>query len=520
MDKKIVIFSRTSTTSQDVEQQTEALINEALRLGYPKEKQIIVEYQESGIKLDIETRKGIQKLKEVIENDNSINCMICWELTRIARRADVIYNIRDFLIEHKIRWIVCKPYMELIDNDGKVTQVSSLMLGIFSSFAESEMMIKNERFKRAREEMKKQGKKSGGATIFGYIKNKDKEMELHPENAKIVTAIFDHYANNMDASFHETYIWAMGKWPEKFPALPYKKAQRKISHMFELNVYWEGNWCYPKIISSELYDKVKEKAKKARCVPRYASKGQWLGRGKVYCKHCGKLMVAIGGTTNAYNCPTDKMHNMTVNTDALEWLIWEEAKIAANIKAHIDNKDIIIETQRKIDECTNKLNEYEKMLDNLEDKQAKLVDLYLNNKIRQNIYDSKNEEISNEIDDTKRKKQKLDAEILELNNILNNTNDSMNLKPVNYDNIDNFDTKLDIVRNCIDKIWVEKIENKVYEIEFTYKGIIVPQTGKYRYISKNQFKKIWRLNEDETEDLIYNETAHPMKRDEHGNFIK
>ena len=516
--KQIIVFSRTSTTVQDVEQQTKELIKEATRLGYSEDNQIIVEYQESGIKLDIHTRQGIIKLKETIISNPDVDCVICWELTRIARRADVIYNIRDFLVEHKIRWIVCKPYMELIDKNGDVTQVSSLMLGIFSSFAESETLIKNERFKRARAEMKERGQKSGGATIFGYLKNEDKRMIPHPQQAPIIVDIFTHYADNPDASYYSTYMYAMSKYPDYFPSLPYKKAQRRIAHFLCLNVYWEGNWCYPKLISEELYKKVSEKAKHARCVPRYECKGEWLGRGRVYCKHCGKMMVPVGGTTRAYYCPTDKEHCMTINIDAMEWLLWEEAKVAANIKASIDNKDIIIKTHKQIGDNKNIIENYKTSLDEYEVKQSKLVELYIDGKISKDIFDTKNNDIEYEKGQLNKKIEKMNSYILELQTILNNSQNNTNVKSVNYDNIDNFDAKLDVIRRTICKVWCEKIEYRTYKIEFEYNGVIVPQRGVYVYVAKNQFKKIYRINEDGTEDFIYKEGRVVNGKD--GKFIK
>ena len=143
---KIILFSRTSTTEQDIEQQTKDLVNEAKHLGYPIKNHVVIEYQESGIKLGASERLGIQKLKEAVLNDKDVDCVLCWELTRIGRRADVIYNIRDFLLEHKKRWIVLKPsFIEIIDKEGNLTQTSYLLLGIFTAFAEQEMVLKKER---------------------------------------------------------------------------------------------------------------------------------------------------------------------------------------------------------------------------------------------------------------------------------------------------------------------------------------------------------------------------------------
>lgn len=255
--KRIILFSRTSTTEQDVEQQTKVLIAEAERIGYSKDRQIIIEYQESATKLDVETRKGIQKLKDAITNDSSIDCMMCWELTRIARRTDVIYSIRNFLIEHKICWIVLKPsYMELIDRNGTVTPTMSLMLGIFAAFAESEMRIKSDRFARAKQQLRNDGKKFSGAVVWGYIKNADKSIGLHPLRSKIISELFNYYANNEHSSVNKTYEWAVAHYPSEFPVLPYNKAKRRMQTLLTNNKYWFGDWCYPPIISKELGEKV------------------------------------------------------------------------------------------------------------------------------------------------------------------------------------------------------------------------------------------------------------------------
>ena len=278
MDKKIVLFSRTSTTQQDVEQQTNALKESAKQLGYPIKNQIIIEYQESGIKLGIDERQGIQRLKEAILINDAINCVICWELTRIGRRGDVIYDIRNFLAERKIRWIVLKPSLvELIDSNGQVTPTMSLMLGIFTSFAESEMGIKRDRFARAKNKLREENKKFAGATIFGYIKDRNKYCIPHPDDSKIIVDLFNYYNSNSDATVYETFKYACSKYPAKFKMLPYHRAHRKMMHIFETEIYGYGNWCYPPLISKELYDKTREKMSKAKCQARYESKCQILG---------------------------------------------------------------------------------------------------------------------------------------------------------------------------------------------------------------------------------------------------
>ena len=162
MKKYCICFCRVSTQQQDLNQQRSAIISEAIKLGYDLDHQIVIEYKESGISLSSNERAGIDKLKETISTNPNVDCVICWELSRIGRRADVIYDIRDFFLNHKIQWVVMTPYMRLLESDGKMSQTSSLMLSLFTSVAESEMAIAKERFARGKARSKELGKYTGG----------------------------------------------------------------------------------------------------------------------------------------------------------------------------------------------------------------------------------------------------------------------------------------------------------------------------------------------------------------------
>ena len=502
---KIIVFSRTSTTEQDIEQQTKSLIEEAKRLGYPESRQIIVEYQESAIKLDAGSRLGIKKLKQEIENNKDIDCVICWELTRIARRADVIYNIRDFLLEHKIRWIVLKPSLiEIIDREGKLTQTSSLLLGIFTSFAESEMMIKKERFMRAKNELTQQGKKSAGAVVFGYMKDKDKRCVPHPVNGKVVVDLFNHYLEDSCSSVYECYKYACMKYPDIFKLMNYTRSHRKMMALLTKKTFI-GNWCYPALITESVFNKAQDKMSKAKCNPRYESKCQILGRGKVFCGHCGHMLTGVGGSVKAYNCSyKDGQHNITVNVEIVDELIWDEARVIANINASIDNNTKIVELNEQINKKQILLDNCNKNLEDIEQKMTKLLDLYMNNKVNDKIYESRYADLSQDETKIKNHINILETEISSLRDILEKSQKGLlNYKSLNYDSIDSFEVRQELVRKYIDKVIITKIESKVYDIRFTYNsGILIVQEGHYRYEGKNQNKKIWRINADGTTDRL------------------
>lgn len=502
MANKIIILSRISTAPQSIESQTNDLIREAERLGYDKKHHIIIESVESAIKLSEEERIGLQKLKYYIETDKDVDCVICWEPSRLSRQQKTLYSIRDYLISKKIQLYILNPYMKLLTDDRtQMDTTANIVFSLFSTIAENEMMIKRERFMRAKNELTKQGKKSAGAVIFGYMKDKDKNCILHPLHSKIITDLFTYYAENEDTSLFETYKYALTKWPEIFPITEYTKAQHKIRHFFDTEYYYKGNWCYPPIISEELWNKVHDKMSKARCKPRYNTKLNYLGRGKVRCKECGNIMTGVGGNVNAYCCCTDKLHSLQINIDVMDWIIWGEVRVAANIASSLDNSSKIIEINTKI---TNKKTEYSQIESYINEKTTKLdklVALYLDDKIDNNIYNRRYDELNKDINDKKKQLENIQSQINELESVLANNNIT-EIKPVLLDDITDFDIKLEYVRKYLKNVILSRQEDKSILIEFEWLMPLVLPRSKYEYHFKGGRKKVYRINEDGTKDWI------------------
>lgn len=505
MNKKVILLSRVSTEVQHLESQTNDLIREAERLGYSKENQIIIESKESAIKLAESEREGIQQLKKYIEEDKDIDCVICWEPSRLSRQQAMLYNLRDYLLKNKIQLYILNPYVRLLNEDRtQIDTTASIVFSLFATLSENEMMIKKERFLRAKNELKRNGKKFSGATTFGYIKDKDKNCIPHPVNSQIIIKLFNYYIEHDEASLYDVYKYATSNWPELFPVTEYTKAQHKIRHIFDTPIYATGNWCYPPIISEETMKLVKEKMGKAVCKSRYNSKLEFLGRGKVRCGHCGNIMTGCGGNVNAYICSTDKLHSLQMNNKILDWLIWEEVKVAANIAASIDNSSKVIEIDKIITEKKNLLNQQESYINELKLKQDKLVSLYLDDKISKDIYDKRYSELSGKLKSNEDDYNKIQVQINELQQSLHNQQISTT-EIVNYDNVTNFQTKLEMVHKYLKDVVLYKAdEDKTLMIEFNWKLNLVIPRSKYKYTGKGGNPKIYRINEDETVDLIYN----------------
>ena len=82
------------------------------------------------MKLDEFERAGLNKLKQYISEDKDIDCVYCYEVSRISRRTNVVYSIRDYLLSNKINLIVLNPYFKLLKDDGTMSETASFVFGL------------------------------------------------------------------------------------------------------------------------------------------------------------------------------------------------------------------------------------------------------------------------------------------------------------------------------------------------------------------------------------------------------
>lgn len=525
MNKKIIILARVSTSPQDIQGQTNDLKREAKRLGYDEQHQIIIESIESAIKLSEEERRGIQKMKYYIENDPDIDCVICWEISRLARRQKDLFNVTDYLCKRKIQLILFTENVKLLTDDrNEIDSKANIAFSVFSSLAQSEMMIKKERFQRAKNEMRQRGQKFGGATIFGYIKNKEKKCVPHPLHSKIIVELFNHY-NTTDSSLYETYQYASGKWSDLFPVTEYKKSQRKIKHIFATEVYVTGNWCYPPLITQETWDKTHIKMNNARCHARYNCKRDLLCRGKIYCGYCGRMMTGSGGNTKAYVCSTDKLHSIQINWDIADWIMWEETRTCVNWN-NILNEDItkqINDIQRELDAKFELKKQYEEKIIKSKQQSAKLLDIYLNNRISEDIFNKRIDDINENIKIYNDKISKLNTEIATYQTMIDDTKKEMSVvHPIVVDDVDDFATRQEFVRKYISKMIIKRYdEPHTLHISFEFARPLVTVRSEYLYVYHNQDNcRVYRINEDGTRDFIYSGYRRENRNKKTGRFEK
>ena len=167
---KAILLVRVSTKTQDFDEQERAIYEMAIKDGYSPDDIIPICEKESGIKLSEEERAGLNRMKELIETDNAINCVYCWEVSRIARRKKINFSVLDYLINHKVQLVIKEPSIRLFKDNGDIDEGAEMIFTLFSQMAESEMRTKLARWKRTKDAKRKESEVQIISTCTDYVR--------------------------------------------------------------------------------------------------------------------------------------------------------------------------------------------------------------------------------------------------------------------------------------------------------------------------------------------------------------
>ena len=474
--KRVIVFSRVSTISQDVESQRVALIEEAHRLGYVDDDIVEVEFTESGISLEREERKGIGLLEKCIDENKSIECLIVWELSRIARRADIVFYVRDLLVKNKIRFIVLTPYIEVIDKNGQLSMMGNIMLGMFTTLAESEMGIKKERMKRGKEKRGSDGYYIGGWVAYGYKISDDRKIIVDEKEAEVVRKIFDLYLEGYSLRSIADKIAVYDKLNKA--GIAQKKSGIRNILMNKAYIGESGRiddsrganrMKYPRIISDDIFYRVQEERKKHFNGEKCKHKHFYYCSALVYDVKSG---YKLNGSAAMFRYQLDqanvsgKIDNISISINLLDSIALEVAYREIEKSSGIETDKEIEKYKRIIEEkenekkvCENKIRELEGMIDKTNERIIKgLMD--------EDKGDSMILGFKSEIEDNQLRMNYLDNEISN-GRIYLVMLESIGVIENDVRSIESDEERRNIIRRVIKKIGLEKCGEHNFNIYFT-----------------------------------------------------
>jgi len=445
---KVILFLRVSSQQQQLESQELIARRMAHSDGY-SDADILppIKYKESASKLDEKNRKGLQELYKIIEDRNDIVALYVTELSRLSRIPNVLYSIRDFLLDKKIQLVCGEPSFHLLNRNKKIDKMAILVFAIFGAFAEQEIIEKKERFARGKEQKALEGKYVGGNIPFGYKVGENKKIEIDYldekgdicGDAKIVQLIFSLYEEGFSQPKLSKELTRRG-----YDLVPIGLINRILANESYTGVLREQKVLevkdrtngekkesiryrrvYPQLISKEQFE---------RCRRIAESNNTTLGKTRnIYyaehlmrCVSCGSYLSA-SGSKDCYRCYSAYMpkgvwnqdyynrkkcgNRLSISINVLDSLLWHVA-IDLEAKSMLEASDSKVkELQEKKEAIEQRINNVEIKISKIEAKLKRASQVYIDGDIDDDEYAEAKQRINREKQELTNEKTQYQEEI-------------------------------------------------------------------------------------------------------------
>ena len=464
--KKCLCFCRVSSKRQDFTAQSNKVKAAAIADGYKESEIIIVKGKESAIKLAEEERQTLNEMKELIEENPSIESVYCFAIDRLARRVSVILSVKDYLLQRGINLVFLNPHkMGTIRTNEDGTKVedelTKLLLMLLSYGAEMEMKIKIERLVTKKEEMRENNEVTG-KLIFGYI-NVNKKAKIDTERtAPIVKWIFKSY--NEDG-LSLTKIFDKGVELGYWDNLQFRSSKASRIRQILMNYCYcgepnESGFVYPKLVEKEEIDKAIENMKKAVNKAKTVSKVISLAKGKIRDEKTG-YMLKYDGNHLKYVHKDDASNKLvSAALNIIDFCVWKEAsRVKWNILANKDDNTRNA-VGHELEEIDDRIYNIQQIIEKeITPKFNRLYKAYVNtNRISDEDYERDSKAIEKEEKKYKKQIESLEQRKVELQAVLVDLANTEDVNPHTVMEITDHQHQKEIVDEVIDKITVERTE--------------------------------------------------------------
>ena len=350
--KTAVIYARYSSDNQ-----TEQSIEGQLRVceQYAKNNDILIlkTYIDRAMTGTNDNRPDFQQMIKDSANKEWQN-IIVYKLDRFSRNKYETAKYKKILKDNGVKLLSA---MENIPDTPEEIILESLLEGM-AEYYSAEL---SQKVKRGMNETRLKGNFTGGNLIYGY-KVENHKVVINEEQAEVVRFIYEQYAlgvyvKDIIQKLNEKHIYNRGK-PFARNTIYNILKNEKYSGIYRHNNEVFENM-YPRIVSQEIYDKVRKKTSQNHYGKR-SIEVVYLLRNKLKCGYCGEPISAECGTSSKgnkrryYKCLGKKRHTTNCNKQTLRKEILENFVIDILLKEL--NKPQTIEKM-----ITNILNVQENM---------------------------------------------------------------------------------------------------------------------------------------------------------------
>ena len=323
--KTAVIYARYSSDNQ-----TEQSIEGQLRVceQYAKNNDILIlkTYIDRAMTGTNDNRPDFQQMIKDSANKEWQNILV-YKLDRFSRNKYETAKYKKILKDNGVKLLSA---MENIPDTPEGIILESLLEGM-AEYYSAEL---SQKVKRGMNETRLKGNFTGGNLIYGY-KVENHKILINEEQAKVVRYIYEQYAlgvyvKDIIKDLTDKHILNHGK-PFARNTIYNILKNEKYSGVYRFNNQTFENM-YPQIVSTEIYEKVRQKTNQNKYGKR-SIEVVYLLRNKLKCGYCGEPISAECGTTNQgkkrryYKCLGKKRHTTNCNKQTVRKEILEDLVI-------------------------------------------------------------------------------------------------------------------------------------------------------------------------------------------------
>ncbi len=464
---KVLIFVRSSTEKQEIEDQKKEMQDFVKSMGYSDRDVVCLEDKgASAIKLNDKYLNMVDVLKEYIK-DGSIECCAVWHMNRLGRNDEVLIELKNLFIKHKIQFICKNPSIVLLNPDGSVNEGAELAFGLFATMVKQDMLEKKAKFKRAKSAMAKKGQWIGGNTRkFGYKVDENQFFVEDENDGAMVKLIFELYATGKfsTASISDELNARGLKRTDGLPINP-----TFISRIIKSKSYTgapdenNSDRIYPPLITEELFQRCREVANGNKLEMRQGERLILCSK-LLRCKDCGALYTSNSrhfGCCRSYGRHKKCMNTLKIRKCVVDNILWRVA-YTYHIQYLLElNEGLIQEYTEKVTVLGQKIVTLTEKIDNVEGKKKRVIDTYL-----EGFIDKKERDL---------RLSKIDAEVLTQKDELNALNEQKNNTLRLLENVSADLEDIDMT-GALDAMDIaEKSEKEKYDIIHKHIDKVIPE---------------------------------------------
>lgn len=178
--KKVIIYARVSTTSQEYDRQLEELRAYCKKMGFD----VVKEFAEtaSGAKKAAD-RVALSELLNYVET-HEVDKVVVYECSRLSRRVLDFLEIIDYLSARKVSVFILQNGLETLLPDGQQNPIAQLVLGMLAQFNNLERTLIRARMSSGYDHYRAHGGKVGRKE--GYRKSLEQYKQQYSKDISLI----------------------------------------------------------------------------------------------------------------------------------------------------------------------------------------------------------------------------------------------------------------------------------------------------------------------------------------------